>query len=205
MRYELHPILTVALHLLTCMKIWSSITSKPPDPSTLTRFILITYADLKKCKYYYCLGFPTLAAKRAWTLSTTDWLLVVNAASALSPSFLASVHAHLRISSPQTSSPYFLVRPSSSGDSARMVPYPPVWSSGLVFLKTRGPSRSSTRARRRRILADRCVMRWHSSMNVSKCARYVCSAGLTRMQDYQQRATGAVDSELLRYLQLKAR
>lgn len=112
MRYELHPILTVGFHLLTCMKIWSNITSKPPDPSTLTRFILITYADLKKCKYYYWLGFPALAAKPAWTLSATDWLLVVNAASALSVSFLTSVHAHLHISS--SPSVIFTILPRAS-------------------------------------------------------------------------------------------
>lgn len=104
------------------MKIWSSITSETPDPSILTRFILITYADLKKYKYYYWLGFPALAAKPAWTLSATEWFPVENAASALSPSFLASVHAHLHISSSQLSSPYFLVRPTSNGDSVEMAP-----------------------------------------------------------------------------------
>lgn len=46
---------------------WKSIIE---DRSTahLTRFLLITFADLKKYKYYYWFAFPAFTAKPAWEI-----------------------------------------------------------------------------------------------------------------------------------------
>ncbi|TPX62381.1 hypothetical protein PhCBS80983_g00520 [Powellomyces hirtus] len=43
-------------------RIWESITSGAAvaDPTLLTRFILLTFADLKKYKFWYWFGFPAL-------------------------------------------------------------------------------------------------------------------------------------------------
>ena len=52
-------------------EIWTSITV---DKSTalLNRFLLITFADLKKYKYFYWFAFPAFAAKPAWEIDG-DW------------------------------------------------------------------------------------------------------------------------------------
>lgn len=48
------------------LKIWEGITKK--DTSLLNHFFLITYADLKKYKYYYWFAFPAFVSKPAWEI-----------------------------------------------------------------------------------------------------------------------------------------
>ncbi|BGP48193.1 Autophagy protein 7 [Rhodotorula kratochvilovae] len=49
-------------------QIWSSITSPATNTSvaTLNPFLLITFADLKKYRYYYWCAFPALVQKPGW-------------------------------------------------------------------------------------------------------------------------------------------
>ncbi|KAK7682580.1 hypothetical protein QCA50_014380 [Cerrena zonata] len=51
-------------------EIWNSI--EKGSTSSLTRFLLITFADLKKYKYYYWFAFPAFVAKPAWDVDG-DW------------------------------------------------------------------------------------------------------------------------------------
>jgi hypothetical protein len=39
----------------------------------LNRFFLITYADLKKYKYYYWFSFPAFVSKPAWEIGGDGW------------------------------------------------------------------------------------------------------------------------------------
>ncbi|RDX46034.1 E1-like protein-activating [Lentinus brumalis] len=82
-------------------EIWKSITV---DKSTalLNRFLVITYADLKKYKYFYWFAFPAFAAKPAWEIDG-EWLAAENA---LGAETLSSIQSQLH-ASPR---PFFLVR-----------------------------------------------------------------------------------------------
>ncbi|PCH36981.1 E1-like protein-activating [Wolfiporia cocos MD-104 SS10] len=83
-------------------EIWQSIAA---DGSTahLTRFLLLTFADLKKYKYYYWFAFPALAAKPAWEIDDAGW---APAAAHLPESALAALHA----STQHAPRAFFLVR-----------------------------------------------------------------------------------------------
>jgi ubiquitin-like modifier-activating enzyme ATG7 len=93
-------------------KIWESIIQKR-DTSLLTHFFLITYADLKKYKYYYWFAFPALVSKPAWEITESGWK---PATEQFSPSILTSIHSQLR----NNSSPFFLVK--TTGDAAEVLP-----------------------------------------------------------------------------------
>ncbi|KAG0337444.1 Autophagy protein 7 [Podila horticola] len=49
-------------------QLWSDITSgyAVENPDVLNRFLLITFADLKKFKFYYWFAFPAIVAAPAW-------------------------------------------------------------------------------------------------------------------------------------------
>ncbi|KAJ6595840.1 hypothetical protein DFH09DRAFT_1135756 [Mycena vulgaris] len=83
-------------------KMWESVITTR-DTSALNNFILITYADLKKYKYYYWFAFPSFVAKPAWEIDELGWKL---ASEDLSHDSLSSIHAQLRA----TPLPFFLVR-----------------------------------------------------------------------------------------------
>ncbi|KAH6901750.1 autophagy protein 7 [Coprinopsis sp. MPI-PUGE-AT-0042] len=53
-------------------KIWSSIVASK-STKDLSRFLLITFADLKKYKYFYWFGFPAFVSKPAWEISDEGW------------------------------------------------------------------------------------------------------------------------------------
>lgn len=88
------------------LQIWNAIRDSD-DVSALNKFLLITYADLKKYKYYYWFAFPALVAKPAWSISDPGWQ---PAAEVLGISALSSIHVKL----PSTPLPYFLARPSGN-------------------------------------------------------------------------------------------
>jgi ubiquitin-like modifier-activating enzyme ATG7 len=57
-------------------KLWEdTIASK--STAHLNRFILITFADLKKYKYYYWFAFPAFVSKPAWEITNPGWLPAV--------------------------------------------------------------------------------------------------------------------------------
>ncbi|KAG8932462.1 Autophagy protein 7 [Tulasnella sp. 418] len=55
----------------TAEEMWSA-TLKTGDPSYLTQFLLITFADLKKYRYYYWFAFPAYVAVPPWN-KIGDW------------------------------------------------------------------------------------------------------------------------------------
>ncbi|EGO00864.1 autophagy-related protein [Serpula lacrymans var. lacrymans S7.3] len=88
-------------------KIWDSIVTKK-DTSLLNQFLLITFADLKKYRYYYWFSFPAFASKPSWEISENGWKA---AAEELSPKQLTSVYNQLH----EQTRPFFLVRLSEDG------------------------------------------------------------------------------------------
>ncbi|KII83394.1 hypothetical protein PLICRDRAFT_47280 [Plicaturopsis crispa FD-325 SS-3] len=92
-------------------EIWDNVLARR-DPATLNRFLLITYADLKKYKYYYWFAFPALVAKPAWEI-TDGWK---NAGDVLSNDVLKAIHGKVH----QHPQPYFLVK--TSGESVHIAP-----------------------------------------------------------------------------------
>ncbi|KAF8649445.1 hypothetical protein AX16_005792 [Volvariella volvacea WC 439] len=91
-------------------KIWQHILTKR-DPSLLNRFLLITFADLKKYKYFYWFSFPAFVSKPAWEIDGTGWR---NATDEYTPELLTSVYTQLRSQS-QTPA-FFLIHPTDSGN-----------------------------------------------------------------------------------------
>jgi ubiquitin-like modifier-activating enzyme ATG7 len=91
----------------------------------LTKFLVITFSDLKKYKYFYWFAFPSFVAKPAWEISDPGW---TNADGALSedavgfcrdtmePSALLtnfqlkSIHQHLHTNP----TPFFLIKSNGS-------------------------------------------------------------------------------------------
>lgn len=54
-------------HTLLIVQIWDHILTSR-DTSSLNRFLLLTFADLKKYQYHYLFAFPAFAAKPAWEI-----------------------------------------------------------------------------------------------------------------------------------------
>ncbi|KAJ7512741.1 hypothetical protein B0H11DRAFT_1947177 [Mycena galericulata] len=94
-------------------KMWETIVTTR-DTSSLSNFLLITYADLKKYKYYYWFAFPAFVAKPAWEIDELGWRA---ASDNLTHDSLSSIHAQLRANP----LPFFLVR--SSGETAPIESY----------------------------------------------------------------------------------
>jgi ubiquitin-like modifier-activating enzyme ATG7 len=87
-------------------KIWEGIVATK-DTSLLNRFLLITFADLKKYKYFYWFAFPAFVSKPAWEITGTGW---TPATDVLPHETLVSVHVQLR----DMTTPFFLIRQSDT-------------------------------------------------------------------------------------------
>ncbi|KIJ43809.1 hypothetical protein M422DRAFT_30685 [Sphaerobolus stellatus SS14] len=97
-------------------EIWKSVEASK-DPSQLSRFLLITFADLKKYKYYYWFAFPAFVAKPAWEIGDEGW---AEAEGQFTSDGLASIHKGIQGTSPIL--PYFLVRKSADASSYETAP-----------------------------------------------------------------------------------
>lgn len=71
-------------------QIWQGIKTTG-DINLLNRFLLLTFADLKKYKYFYWFSFPALTTKPAWTIDKTGWQ---SAEAALNPGSVSFVCVH---------------------------------------------------------------------------------------------------------------
>ncbi|OSC96919.1 E1-like protein-activating [Trametes coccinea BRFM310] len=90
-----------ALFNQTSDEIWKSIVEEK-STALLSHFLLITFADLKKYKYFYWFAFPAFAAKPAWEIDS-EWSA---ARDAFPEETLPAIHAQLH----ESLLPFFLVR-----------------------------------------------------------------------------------------------
>lgn len=118
-------------------ELWTKMHSESAltDLSYLNKFLLLTFADLKKYKFFYWFAFPAFVAKPAWEIDSRGWVSAeeeigresVGARFLLQcpftphlPSQLTSIHDSLsNLPGAKTVHPaYFIARPSkaSSGE-----------------------------------------------------------------------------------------
>uniref|UniRef100_A0A3B4GVL6 Ubiquitin-like modifier-activating enzyme ATG7 n=1 Tax=Pundamilia nyererei TaxID=303518 RepID=A0A3B4GVL6_9CICH len=92
-------------------EIWDAIQSGAAlkDPSILCRFILLTFADLKKYNFYYWFCFPALCFKEAITLVRPPSVLD-QVFSAKQIAALQDAYDGLCIKTGATAVPYFLIK-----------------------------------------------------------------------------------------------
>jgi ubiquitin-like modifier-activating enzyme ATG7 len=91
-------------------EMWTSIVAHK-DPSKLARFLLITFADLKKYQYYYWFAFPAFVAKPAWEIADNGWKA---AEAQLTATQLTAIFNALHADT----KPYFIVK--LTGDAAEV-------------------------------------------------------------------------------------
>ncbi|KAJ3984434.1 hypothetical protein F5890DRAFT_1517061 [Lentinula detonsa] len=93
-------------------KIWKSIL-ETRSTALLNTFLLITYADLKKYRYYYWFAFPAFTSSPAWHIDAhPGWIGAGTPESKLSDQQLRDIYDQLHTS--KQPFPYFLIRSSSS-------------------------------------------------------------------------------------------
>ncbi|KAG8745053.1 Autophagy protein 7 [Ceratobasidium sp. 414] len=100
-------------------ELWSNMNSETglADLSYLNKFLVLTFADLKKYKFFYWFAFPAFVAKPAWEIDVRGWL---SAEEQLGRQALESIHT--AVSNPPGDGAshvaFFIARPtkSSSGE-----------------------------------------------------------------------------------------
>ncbi|ORY74529.1 E1-like protein-activating [Leucosporidium creatinivorum] len=90
-------------------EIWSRVNSSSSDveAEALNPFLVLTFADLKKYRYYYWCGFPALLQKPGWE-TEGEWR---SSSGVLSEEQISAVNARQQASS----SSFTLAKPSSNG------------------------------------------------------------------------------------------
>ncbi|KAG9102322.1 Autophagy protein 7 [Ceratobasidium sp. UAMH 11750] len=102
-------------------ELWSNMNSETglTNLSYLNKFLVLTFADLKKYKFFYWFAFPALVAKPAWEIDARGWL---SAEEQLGRQALESIHTALSSLPGEGAShvAFFIARPakSSSGEVA---------------------------------------------------------------------------------------
>ncbi|KAG9126192.1 Autophagy protein 7 [Ceratobasidium sp. 392] len=116
-------------------ELWTNMHSETglTDLSYLNKFLVLTFADLKKYKFFYWFAFPAFVAKPAWEIDARGWLsaeeelgrkavslsFTISASSQLVASQLESIHASISTSpngGPQPA--FFIARPAKSSSEA---------------------------------------------------------------------------------------
>lgn len=118
---------TCAHRIARTPQIWSRVNSSSSDvdADALNPFLVLTFADLKKYRYYYWCGFPALLQKPGWE-SEGEWSSasgVLSEEQVCPATLAAAARAHLRLlqlsavnDRQQASSPSFaLARPNTNG------------------------------------------------------------------------------------------
>lgn len=78
------------------------------DPASLNTFLLITFADLKKFKFYYWFAFPALQSEPAWTANAMEDITSVWTPTQVD-SLRQGIHQY-RQTHPISQSGFFLVK-----------------------------------------------------------------------------------------------
>ncbi|KAF8597544.1 ubiquitin-like conjugating enzyme [Ceratobasidium sp. AG-I] len=96
-------------------ELWSNMHSETAltNLDYLNKFFMLTFADLKKYKFFYWFAFPAFVSKPAWEIDTKGWL---SAEEQLGRQSLISIQASLtKLPATTTSHPaYFIARPSKT-------------------------------------------------------------------------------------------
>ncbi|KAJ4498419.1 hypothetical protein C8R41DRAFT_757279 [Lentinula lateritia] len=95
-------------------KIWTSIQTAR-STTLLNSFLLITYADLKKYRYYYWFAFPAFTSTPAWHIDANPgWISAGTAESTYSKEQMKVIYDQLHSLEQQPA--YFLIRSSGSNE-----------------------------------------------------------------------------------------
>ena len=104
-----------ALFDSTLRDIWNGLTDNDQDPEPfLTTFLALTFADLKKYKFYYWLAYPALVTNPAWELAegADTWRPI---GTALSASQYGTIASWIQQQSPNTG--FFLLKGTPETDA----------------------------------------------------------------------------------------
>ncbi|KAL5639969.1 hypothetical protein ACGC1H_006511 [Rhizoctonia solani] len=96
-------------------ELWTAMHSETAltDLSYLNKFLVLTFADLKKYKFFYWFAFPAFVAKPAWEIDSSGWL---SAEEQLGRENMLSLHNSFSSLSKDKSShpPCFIARPAAN-------------------------------------------------------------------------------------------